>query len=175
MRTVQYGVAVSLDGYIAGPDGEADWIKIDSEIDFSAIWEQFDTLLMGRKTFEVATERLGRAAFAEKAVVVVSRSLKAQDYPGVTIVSEPTRHWVRSLKRQEGKDIWLMGGGELFRHLLNLGEIDSVRVMVIPVLLGSGIPLMPGPYAPATLTLSAHSVYKSGVVSATYDLNRPGG
>lgn len=174
MRTVQYGVAVSLDGYIAGPNGEADWIMIDPEIDFSAIWEQFDTLLMGRKTFEVAIERLGRAAFAEKAVFVVSRHLKPQDCPGMTIVSELTRLWMQSLKTQEGKDIWLMGGGEVFRHLLNLGEIDSVRVMVVPVLLGSGIPLMPGPYAPTTLALSAHRVYKSGVVSATYELNRLG-
>jgi dihydrofolate reductase len=63
MRNVQYGVAISLDGFIAGPNGEADWIKIDPEINFSAIWAQFDVLMMGRRTFEVAVGRLGQATF----------------------------------------------------------------------------------------------------------------
>ena len=77
---------------------------------------------------------------------------------------------MQSLKSQEGKDIWLMGGGDVFRHLLDLGEVGSVNVMVIPVLLGSGTPLMRGSYAQTTLTLATHRVYKSGIVSATYDL-----
>jgi dihydrofolate reductase len=172
MRRVQYGVAVSLDGYIAGPNGEADWINMDPTIDFSAIWARFDTLLMGRRTYEAAIERLGRAAFAGKAVFVFSRQLDPQGHPGVTIVSELTRPWMRSLKSQEGKDIWLMGGGAVFRHLLDLGEVDSISVTIIPVLLGNGTPLMPSPYDPTQLTLSAHRVYQSGIISATYEINQ---
>jgi len=172
MRKVEYGVAVSLDGYIAGPDGEADWINMDPEIDFSAIWARFDTLLMGRRTYEAAIGRLGRAAFTGKAVYVFSKHLKAQDYPGVTIVSELTRPWMRSLRSQEGKDIWLMGGGAVFQHLLGLGEVDSVSVTIIPVLLGSGTPLMPSPCNPTKLTLTAQRVYRSGIISATYEIDR---
>ena len=171
MRKVQYGVAVSLDGYIAGPKGEADWIKIDPEVDFSAIWSQFDTLLMGRRTYEAATRRLGRAAFAGRASFVFSRHLEPQDHPSVTIVPELTRPWMRSLKSQEGKDIWLMGGGTMFRHLLDLGEVDSISVTILPVILGNGTPLMPPPYDPTNLTLSNHRVYKSGSISATYEVN----
>ena len=172
MRKVQYGVAVSLDGYIAGPNGEADWIKTDPEIDFSAIWAQFDTLLMGRKTYETAIKRLGREAFTGKAVVVLSRHLEPEGHPGVTIVSELTRPWIRSLKRQDGRDIWLMGGGTVFRHLLDLSEVDSISVTIIPILLGNGTPLMPSPYDPTLLTLSTHRVYKSGIIAAIYEINR---
>ncbi|WP_446742862.1 dihydrofolate reductase family protein [Silvibacterium acidisoli] len=172
MRKVQYGVAVSLDGYIAGPNGETDWIKIDPEIDFSAIWAQFDTLLMGRKTYEAAMKRLGRAAFSGKVVFVFSKHLEPQGHPGVTIVSDLTSSWIRSLKSQPGKDIWLMGGGTVFRHLLDLGEVDSISVTILPILLGEGVPLMPPPYKPATLALSAHRVYKSGTISGIYEISK---
>jgi dihydrofolate reductase len=170
MRKIQYGVAVSVDGYIAGPNGEADWIQIDPEIDFSAIWSQFDTLLMGRRTYEAATKRLGRAAFVDKAAFVFSKQLEPKDHPGVTIISELTLSWIQALKKQKGKDIWLMGGGELFRKLLDLREVDSVNLTIVPVILGDGTRLVFPPYAPMGLTLMAHRVYKSGITSMTYEL-----
>jgi dihydrofolate reductase len=170
MRKIQYGVATSLDGYIAGPNGEADWIRFDGEIDFSAIWEQFDALLMGRKTYQSAIERLGRTAFTGKAVFVFSRQLDLHDHPGVTVVPGLTRPWLQSLKGQQGKDIWLMGGGTIFRQMLDLGEVDSISVTILPVLLGNGTPLMPPPYDPTSLRLSAHRVYKSGIISAVYEI-----
>jgi dihydrofolate reductase len=133
---------------------------MDPEIDFSAIWSQFDTLLMGRRTYEAATRRLGR-----------SKQLEPKDHPGVTIVSELTRPWLQALKKQDGKDIWLMGGGELFRKLLDLGEVDSLNITTVPVMLGDGTPLMSPPYAPTKLALLTHRVYKSGSISMTYELN----
>jgi dihydrofolate reductase len=174
VRKIQYGVAVSLDGFIAGPNGESDWIEIDPEIDFSAIQSQFDTLLMGRRTYEAAVRRLGRAAFTGKATFVFSRQLAPKDHPGVTIISELTRQWLQALKRQEGKDIWLMGGGELFRKLLDFGEVDSMNITTVPVMLGAGTPLMSPPYAPTKLALTTHRVYKSGNISMTYEFNFQG-
>src|SRR5215217_1680370 len=110
MRKIRYQVACSLDGYIAGPNGEYDWIVMDPEIDFEAVFSQFDTLLMGRRTFEV----VGRGSPGMK-TFVFSRSLRQEDYPGVTIVSEHVKETLDDLRAQPGKDIWLFGGGELFR------------------------------------------------------------
>lgn len=114
MRKIRYLVAMSLDGYIAGPNGEADWIAIDPEINFAAVWAQFDTLLMGRRTYEAGRKRLGEKAFAAVACVVFSRTMQPHDNSGVTVLSELNRGWVEALKSQSGKDIWLMGGSELF-------------------------------------------------------------
>jgi dihydrofolate reductase len=172
MRKIRYGVAMSVDGYIAGPNGEADWISIDSEVDFAAIWAQFDTLLMGRRTYEAARKRLGEAAFAGITTIVFSRTMRQQDHPQVTVVSELNPDWVRALQARSGKDIWLMGGGELFRSFLDSGCVDAVEVSVIPVLLGSGVPLLAPPYTPATLRLVSHEVYRSGRVSLAYDVQR---
>ena len=128
MRKIRYAVATSLDGYIAGPNGEADWIVIDPEVDFAAIWAQFDTLLMGRRTYEAATKRLGEAAFTGITSIVFSRTMKQRDHTGVTVVSELTAHWVQALQTRSGKDIWLMGGSELFRSFMDSGHVDTVEV-----------------------------------------------
>src|SRR6266700_6161477 len=170
MRKIRYLVAMSVDGYIAGPNGEADWIDTDPEFDFPAIWAQFDTLLMGRRTYEAASKRLGERAFAGITTIVFSRTMKPQDHPRVTVVSQTNADWVRALKNQSGKDIWLMGGSELFRSFLDSGSVDSVEVSVIPVLLGSGVPLLPPPYSPTKLKLSGSKIYRSGRVSLAYDV-----
>jgi dihydrofolate reductase/plastocyanin len=139
-RRIRYQVAASLDGYIAGPDGDADWIVMDPDIDFGALFSQFDTFLMGRRTWEGmpgGTPMSGR-------VLVFSRTLRQEDHPGVTVVSDRVEETLRALRAEPGKDIWLFGGGELFRSLLELGQVDTVEVAVVPVMLGAGIPLLPG-------------------------------
>ncbi len=170
MRKIHYLVAMSLDGYIAGPNGEADWIDADPEVDFPAIWAQFDTLLMGRRTYEAAAKRLGEKAFAGITSVVFSRTMKHEDHPRVTVLSELNAEWVQALKNRSGKDIWLFGGSELFRSFLNSGYVDSVEVSVLLVLLGDGIPLLPPPYHPAKLRLISNKIYRSGRVSLAYEL-----
>ena len=169
-RKVRYCVAMSLDGYIAGPHGEADWIVMDPEMDFGKLWAQFDTLLMGRRTFEAAVARLGASAFQTMKVVVASRTLRPEDHPGITILSELTKSEMKKLRQQGKKDIWLMGGGELFRVLLEMDEVDSVEVSTVPVLLGAGVPLLPKTDQRTTLNLKSHKVYPSGVVSLDYEI-----
>jgi dihydrofolate reductase len=172
-RHVRYGVAMSLDGYIAGPNGESDWIIQDPDIDFAEIFSRYDTLLIGRKTFE-AMLKMGGGGGSMPGVTsfVISRTLKQADYPEVTIARDADA-LVADLKSRPGKDIWLFGGGELFRSLLAAGLVDGVDTAIIPVVLGGGIPLVPSPAKRTRLTLKNRRVYeKSGIGTLEYDALR---
>lgn len=172
MRRIRYAVAMSLDGYIAGPKGEADWIVMDPEIDFGALFKEFDTALVGRRTFEV----LGPSGVGMGLkTYVFSRTLKQSDYPAVTIVADEPKEFVAALRAKPGKDIWLFGGGLLFRSLLEAGVVDTVEVGIVPVLLGRGIPLLPSPAGQGKLELTRHKVYgKTGTVSLEYAIKKVG-
>jgi dihydrofolate reductase len=107
---------------------------------------------------------------SQEPLLVFSRTMKQQDHPEVTVVSELNPDWVRTLQTRSGKDIWLFGGSELFRSFLDSGQVDTVEVNVIPVLLGGGVPLLPPPYNPAKLRLLSHKIYRSGRVSLAYQV-----
>jgi dihydrofolate reductase len=170
MKRICYVVAMSLDGYIAGPNGEADWIPMDPDMDFAELWSRFDILLMGRKTYEMA--RTGFEQFGTQGleIVVASRTLRREDAPNVTIISELTLDAVASLRVHAKKDIWLFGGGKLFRSLLTIGAVDSVEAAVIPVLLGDGLPMLPSYYHRISLKLVEHKPLGSGRMLLKYDL-----
>ncbi len=171
MRKIRYVVVTSLDGYIAGPKGEADWILFNPEIDFAALYNEFDTLLIGRRTFEsMIRGGGGRMADMNMKTFVFSRTLRPSDFPKVTIVAETMEETLTELRAKPGKDIWLFGGGSLFRSLLDAGFADTVEVAVIPVLLGGGIPLLPSPARQTKLQLTGHKVYKTGIVSLQYEI-----
>ena len=104
---------------IAGPNGEADWIIMDPEIDFKALYNQFDTMLMGRRTFEVVKGAGGGGSTPGMQVLVFSRTLRQQDHPGVTIVDDP-EGLMAEVRSNPGKDVWLFGGGSLFRSFAEL-------------------------------------------------------
>ncbi len=171
-RLLRYGVAVSLDGFIAGPGGGYDWIVMDPAIDFKALYKPFDTALMGRKTYQMMTAAGGTGAMPGLDVVVFSRTLPPATHKGVVITSDDPGTVVAGLKKRPGKDIWLFGGGELFRTLLDAAVVDSVEIAVMPVLLGSGVPLL-SPGSPTKLVLADHKVLqKSGIVVLSYAVPR---
>jgi dihydrofolate reductase len=173
MRRIRYAVAMSLDGYIAGPQGEADWILMDPEIDFDALFKQFDTFLLGRRTFEVTAKGGGGGGMRGTKTYVFSRTLRQSDYPRVTIVNEVSKEAVEAIKAAPGKDIWLFGGGELFRTLLEAGLVDTVEPAIIPVLLGGGIPMLPPAASRTRLSLTQHRLYpRSGIVLLEYAVVR---
>ena len=167
-RRLRYQVAVSLDGFIAGPNGEYDWIVMDPAIDFAAMFREFDTAVMGRKTYEVVSRDGHMGMMAGVECVVFSRTLPASSAPGLRVVPDDPVAVVAALKAAPGKDIWLYGGGELFATLLSAGLVDTVELAVIPVLLGAGVPLLPeGRVTP--LVLCDHRVLPgSGIVALAY-------
>ena len=168
MRRIRYVVATSLDGFIAGPKGEADWIIRDPDFDFRALFNQFDTVLLGRRTYEV-TQTPGAPPWPPGMnVYVFSRTLRQRDHPQVTLVADKLEGTLGNLRAKSGKDIWLFGGSSLFRSLLGAGLVNTVEVAVSPVLLGEGIRLLQPPAKQAKLKLTGHKVYKSGIVSLQY-------
>jgi dihydrofolate reductase len=159
---------MSLDGYIAGPNGESDWIVMDPDIDFGALMEAFDTVLLGRKTYEAMRQQDGGVGMPGMQAYVFSRTLRPADCPGVTVSDQP-EETLTALKARAGKDIWLFGGGSLFHSLLELDLVDAVEVAIIPVLLGGGLPLLPHLAQRTKLQLVKHRIYeKTGTVSLEY-------
>ena len=170
MRRVRYRVAASLDGYIAGPSGEIDWIVQDPSVDFDAVYSGFDTVLLGRRTYEL-TRQPGAPPWPPGwHLYVFSRTLNPAEHPAVTVVRTDVGSTVAALRAQPGRDIWLFGGGRLFSSLLAVGLVDRVEVALMPVLLGHGIPLL-GSEAPRTqLALTRLESSNGGIVNLVYDV-----
>jgi dihydrofolate reductase len=169
MKRLRYSVAMSLDGFIAGPHGEADWIEIDPTVDIAAyfrtFYAQFDTAVMGRKSYEI----FGGAVEGME-TYVLSRTLPLGPRKGVTVVGDDGIERVRELRAGGGKDIWLFGGGGLFGSLAAAGLVDAIEVAVMPVLLGSGIPVLSGDADRVKLRLVSSEASAGGVLSLKYDV-----
>jgi dihydrofolate reductase len=177
MRRLRYSVAATLDGFIADPDGGYDWIIMDEAIDFAAIFAEFDTFVMGRKTWDVSADaEMSETApledmFGGKEVIVFSKTLKTPPRPGVTIVNTSPADTVRELKQKPGKDIWLFGGGSLFRTLVDADLVDTVEVGIMPVLLSQGVPLLaPGGRVTGMKLDKCETLPKSGIVMLSYTI-----
>jgi dihydrofolate reductase len=172
MRRLVYCVAASLDGFIAGPHGEYDRITPDSGIDFRKIYAKYDTLLMGRRTYDIAKTRGDMLSGTGMKIVVVSTTLDDAAHPGLTILASRVAESVAAFKAEPGKDIWLMGGSVLFRSLLDSGLVDAVEISVFPVLLGAGTPLLPQGSRVA-LHLEESAALPSGVLMLSYPVVHP--
>jgi dihydrofolate reductase len=184
MRTITYGGAVSLDGFLSGADGSLDWLHFSKDVQqvMTDYWKDVDTILMGRKTYAVAAAQTRVAAKNTKKrrtlnepgmrTYVFSRTLKAIAAPGVELVAGEAVTFVRDLKRRPGKEICLMGGGELATSLLGAGLVDEVRLNIHPILLGSGIPTFRDPGHRVKLALTECRRIDGDCILASYRVSR---
>jgi dihydrofolate reductase len=178
MRTLTYGGAVSLDGFLAGVDGSLDWLHFSKDVQkvMADYWKVIDTILMGRKTYAVSVANSPKKSKAAKSTeptmrtFVFSRTLKEIDDPGVQLVATDAVEFVRRLKQEPGKDICLMGGGELAQSLLAAGLVDKIGLNIHPILLGSGIPTFRDFGRRIKLTLTECRTLEGGCILANYDV-----
>jgi dihydrofolate reductase len=175
VRKVTFGGANSLDNYLARPDHAVDWLMWGDEAAavMADYWKTIDAILMGRKTYEVALRSGQGAGYPGLTTYVFSRTLPAGSHGGATIISADAVEFVRDLKRQDGKDICLMGGGELARPLFEAELIDEIGFNIHPVLLGSGIPLFHPMSRQIDLELRECRAFKNGCVLVSYRVKHP--
>jgi dihydrofolate reductase len=171
VRKVTYGAACSLDGCIARRDGGVDWLLFteDAKAVMADYWPRIDTILMGRKTWEVAA-RSGGGGGGDSSMhtYVFSRTLTEVPGQGVTLVREDAGAFVQKLKAAPGKEICVMGGGDFARSLLAAGVVDEISLNVHPVLLGSGVPFLPALGAHVDLELLEARPMAAGCVLLRY-------
>ena len=175
-RKVIVHIAASADGYIARPDGDLDWLTSRPAprgfYGMDAFTKTVDTMLLGRKTYEVSLT-LGGAFDAKRRHVVFSRQAPPPGAPpGVEFVSEPIGPFVRRLREEPGKDLWLMGGGELIASFLDENAIDEFVVSVVPVFIGDGIPLIARRHRHVPLELQSVERFEDGLVQLRYLVKR---
>lgn len=177
MRRVILYIAASLDGYIARRDDGLDWLPLPTEQEdygYAALLAGVDTVVMGRKTYDV-TRSLGAWPYPAQRTVVFSRRLTGAAEPGVEFSSRQPAELVGELRRTAGRAIWLVGGGEIVRDCLEGGAVDEIILTTIPVLLGDGLPLfLPRPGG-CKLARRAIRSYPDGLVQSHYDVLAWGG
>ncbi|CAI6014379.1 unnamed protein product [Clonostachys chloroleuca] len=172
---LRYNVAQSLDGFIAPRDESTSWIVPDESIDFDALHESFDYYIMGRRTWDVMCTLEPNPCLKKRpgSVLVISRTLKQQDHPNITILGEGYIDVIRQLKERHGKGIWLMGGGWLAAECLEAKLLDAVDVAVMPVLLGDGFKMVEGCLSGSCYKLelqSSERLYNSGILMTRYQV-----
>jgi dihydrofolate reductase len=177
MRTIIYGGAVSLDGFLAGTDDALDWLHFSADVQavMAESLKDVDTILMGRKTYAIAAAEGGsgkprkkrsRATPPPMRTYVFSRTLPSIDAPGVELVRGDAVAFVRDLKAKPGKKICLMGGGELATSLIAAGLVDEIGLNIHPILLGAGVPAFRDPGVRVRLTLTENRILDGGCLLA---------
>lgn len=182
MRKVIFGGANSLDNYIARADGAVDWLLFGEEAAelMKDLWSRFDTMVMGRRTYEAAVgstsekkrTRPKKNPYGTIATYVFSRTLEPGERDGVEFVNADPGMFVRQLKKQKGKNICIMGGGEIGSVLLDAGVVDEIGFNIHPILLGSGIPLFHKTRKEIHLDLVECRPFKNGCVYVLYQVKK---
>jgi dihydrofolate reductase len=172
MRRLKLFIASSIDGYIAGPDDDLSWLFHDGDYGYQAFFAGIDTVLIGRRTYEIS-RALPEWPFADRNVVVFTRRGDlAIATPNTVATARDPADVVADLRSRHGKDLWLAGGGLLVRAFLDAGLIDDFVVSIHPMLLGSGIPLVAPRARPTPLTLIDERRFPSGLMQLTYRADR---
>jgi dihydrofolate reductase len=171
-REIIVHIASSADGFIAGPGGDLEWLTSRPAppgfYGMNAFMKTIDTTVMGRKTYEAGLE-LGATFDPKKPTIVFSRHAPPANLPaGVEFVNDPIEPFVRRLREHPGKDIWLMGGGELISAFLDAGAVDQVVISVVPIFLGDGIPLLARRHRQVALELHSVNSFDDGLVQLHY-------
>jgi len=174
MRRIRYGVGMSLDGFIANARDETNWMPAEPAYDSKPFFASIDTVLVGRRSYEVML-RHGMRTYPGLRTFVFSRTLDPRKYPEVTVLADEGIETVAELRRQPGRDIWLSGGGELFRSLLDADLVDTIEVGLSPVLLGEGRPFLPSTRRMRQLKLSHHEAFPNGLIVLHYEVTRGDG
>ena len=169
MRKVVLGLGISLDGYIARPDGAVDFLFMPKDYSMGSFFAAIDTAVMGRKTSDVAL-KMGGGSYHGSGMksYVFSHSRPPGERGGVTFVSESPKSFVVRLRKRSGKNIWLMGGGELARDFLKEDLVDELYIGMVPVLIGEGIPLFPRGFPQREFSLLENKTFSKGLIALKY-------
>lgn len=177
MRKLILGLAITLDGYIEGPNGEYDWCFTDQDYGLNSFFEQIDAVFMGRKSYETMQKQSDHndvettpssPAWTEYVFSNTLKSVKA----GAVLISGDVVAEARRIKNQPGKDIWLFGGAVLYNALMKEGLVDELWMSVHPILLGKGKPLFHEQEYRTTLKQLDTKTYESGLVSIRYQVEK---
>ncbi len=170
MRKVILSVALSLDGFIEGPNGEYDWCFVDQDFSLNEFFKRFDTIFVGRKTYEMSSQMEGGPAGFPKFKEYIFSTTLDRAKEGATLIKGDIKSEVEKIKKERGKDIWLFGGAGLTTSLMNLGLVDELSLAVYPILLGGGKSLFNNIKGRIKLTLVGAKKYSTGLVSLTYNV-----
>jgi dihydrofolate reductase len=170
MRKLILAVAVSLDGFIEGPNGEYDWCFTDQDYGLKDFFKRIDTIFVGRKTYEMSLEMEGGGTGFPKFKEYIFSTTLDEVKEGATLIKEDVKTEVAKIKNENGKDIWLFGGASLTTSLMNFGLVDELSLAVHPVLLGDGKPLFNNIKDRIKLTLADTKTYSTGLISLAYNV-----
>lgn len=169
-------IATSADGYIARPDGDFSWLnrpELQDNYGYEAFIESIDTVLWGRKTYEIGLKGGDNLGMGPKVTnYVFSKNPPEKRPAGIEFVNDPVGAFAKRLRAQPGKDIWMMGGAAIIASFLDAGEIDEFSIHVIPIFIGEGIPLVQPRHRTIPLKLISTKTFEDGVVHLNYAVEK---
>lgn len=168
MRKIILYIACSLDGYIADKEGRVDWLYHDQDYGYEEFKASVDTIIMGRKTFD-QVNAFGEWPYAGMETIVLSRTRSGKENDWIIFENDLNLDFIKKLKEQSGKDIWLLGGAKVIQYFLKHDLIDEYKIFIQPILLGGGIPLFPAGFDMLILQFKGSNTFSSGFVQLNYE------